>query len=135
MLVIFDCDGVLVDSEIIAAKVDAALLTEAGYEISPAQVGERFAGLNWDRIVETVEHELGRSIPEEILGRAETELDVRLAAEVKAVDGALDVLDRFDHARCICSNSSGTRLKLTLERTGLYDRFRPYIFSAREVRP
>ncbi len=134
MLVIFDCDGVLVDSEIIAAKVDAALLTEAGYEISPEEVGIRFAGLNWHRIVEIVEEDLGKSIPEDILNRAETELDVRLAAEVKAVEGAHDVLDRFDHARCICSNSSGARLKITLEKTGLYDRFRPYVFSAREVR-
>lgn len=134
MLVIFDCDGVLVDSEVIAAKVDAALLTEAGYEISPAEVGERFAGLNWDKIVEIVETDLGRSIPEEILGRAESELDVRLAAEVKAVEGAVDVLDAFDHARCVCSNSSGERLKITLRKTGLYDRFRPYVFSAREVR-
>ena len=134
MLVIFDCDGVLVDSEVIAAKVDAALLTEAGYEISAEEVGMRFAGLNWSRIVEIVEEDLGRSIPEDILNRAETELDVRLAAEVKVIDGAHDVLDRFDHARCICSNSSGNRLKITLEKTGLYDRFRPYVFSAREVR-
>ena len=134
MLVIFDCDGVLVDSEIIAAKVDAALLTEAGYEISAEEVGHRFAGLNWNRIVEIVEQELGRSIPEEITSRAENELDIRLAAEVRAIDGAHDVLDRFDHARCVCSNSSGERLKMTLGKTGLYDRFRPYVFSAREVR-
>lgn len=134
MLVIFDCDGVLVDSEIIAAKVDAALLTEAGYEISAEEVGERFAGLNWDRIVEIVEQDLGRAIPDAIVNRAETELDVRLAAEARAIEGAHDVLDLFDHARCICSNSSGARLKITLEKTGLYDRFRPYVFSAREVR-
>lgn len=134
MLVIFDCDGVLVDSEIIASQVDAGLLTEAGYEISAEDVGLRFAGMNWDQIVAAVEEEMGRSIPEEILGRAEKELDIRLAAEVKAVEGAHEALDRLDFARCICSNSSGERLKLTLGKTGLYDRFRPYIFSAREVR-
>lgn len=134
MLVIFDCDGVLVDSEIIAAQVDSGLLTEAGYEISADEVGQRFAGLNWNKIVEAVEAELGRSIPEEILVRSETELDIRLAAEVQAVAGADAMLDRLDFARCICSNSSGERLKMTLSKTGLYDRFRPYIFSAREVR-
>jgi HAD superfamily hydrolase (TIGR01509 family) len=134
MLVIFDCDGVLVDSEIIASQVDAGLLTEAGYEISAEDVGLRFAGMNWDQIVAAVEEEMGRSIPEEILGRAEKELDIRLAAEIKAVEGAHEALDRLDFARCICSNSSGERLKLTLGKTGLYDRFRPYIFSAREVR-
>ena len=134
MLIIFDCDGVLVDSEIIAARVDAGLLTEAGYPISAEDVGTRFAGMNWDKIVAAVEEEMGRSIPEEIVGRAEKELDIRLAAEVKAVEGAHAALDRLDFARCICSNSSGERLKLTLTKTGLYDRFRPYIFSAREVR-
>jgi len=134
MLVIFDCDGVLVDSEIIAARVDAGLLTEAGYPVSAEDVGQRYAGMNWNKIVEAVEEELGRSLPEEIVERAETELDVRLQAEVEAVDGAHAALDRLDFARCICSNSSGERLKMTLSRTGLYDRFRPYIFSAREVR-
>jgi HAD superfamily hydrolase (TIGR01509 family) len=134
MLVIFDCDGVLVDSEVIAAKVESGILKKAGYEIGPDEMGHRFAGRTWAQIIAQVEEELGHAIPEELLEGAETELDVHLAAEVKAVEGAHDVLDRLDFARCVCSNSSGERLKLTLGKTGLYDRFRPYVFSAIEVR-
>jgi HAD superfamily hydrolase (TIGR01509 family) len=134
MLVIFDCDGVLVDSEVIAAKVEAGILNEAGYRIGPEEMGHRFAGRTWPQIIAQVEEELGHSIPEELLEGAESKLDVHLAAEVKAVEGAHEALDRLDFARCVCSNSPGERLKLTLGKTGLYDRFRPYVFSAIEVR-
>ncbi|TIS72288.1 MAG: HAD family hydrolase, partial [Mesorhizobium sp.] len=54
-LVIFDCDGVLVDSEIIAARVEAELLTSAGYEISPEELAETYAGLTFKDILMRVE--------------------------------------------------------------------------------
>jgi len=134
MLVIFDCDGVLVDSEIIAARVDAQLLTEAGYPITAEEVAIRFAGSSGEQIFSVAEAEMGRAIPDEIRTRSETEIDRRLASEVEAVAGAYEMLDALDAARCICSNSGMDRLAITLDRTGLYDRFRPYIFSAGEVR-
>ena len=134
MLVIFDCDGVLVDSEIIAARVDAQLLSEAGYPITEQEVATRFAGSSGEQIFDTVEAELGRAVPDEIRARSETEIDQRLENEVEAVAGAYEMLDALDAARCICSNSSMDRLLITLDRTGLYDRFQPYIFSAGEVR-
>ena len=134
MLVIFDCDGVLVDSEIIAARVDAQLLTEAGYPITAEEVAIRFAGSSGEQIYSAAEAEMGRAIPDEIRTRSETEIDRRLAGEVEAVAGAYEMLDVLDAARCICSNSGMDRLAITLDRTGLYDRFRPYIFSAGEVR-
>lgn len=56
-LIIFDCDGVLVDSEIIAAQVESRLLTEAGYPISVEEMGERFAGMTWKNILLAVEKE------------------------------------------------------------------------------
>jgi HAD superfamily hydrolase (TIGR01509 family) len=72
-------------------------------------------------------------LPESFLARQKEELDRRLARDLKAVPGAEDVLDRIDGQRCICSNSSDARLRLTLEKTGLWDRFAPHIFSAVEV--
>lgn len=134
MLVIFDCDGVLVDSEIIAAQVDAELLSEAGYPITAQEVAARFAGSGGAHIFDAAEAELGRAVPDEIRARSETEIDRRLENEVEAVAGVYEMLDALDAARCICSNSGMDRLRITLDRTGLYDRFRPYIFSAREVR-
>ncbi|MEX2319667.1 MAG: HAD-IA family hydrolase, partial [Bauldia sp.] len=133
MLYAFDCDGVLVDSEIIASEVDAELLTQAGYEITPEDVSRRFAGLTSKAIHDLIEAELGRPLPESFLAKQREELDRRLARDLKAVPGASEVLDRIDGPRCICSNSRDARLRLTLEKLGLWDRFAPYIFSAVEV--
>ncbi len=133
MLFAFDCDGVLVDSEVIAADVDAELLTQAGYEITPDDVTRRFAGLTSRAIHDLVEAELGHALPEDFLSRQREELDRRLARDVKAIPGVSEMLDRIDGPLCVCSNSSTERLKLMLQKTNLWDRFRPYIFSAVEV--
>ncbi|MCT8267041.1 MULTISPECIES: HAD family hydrolase [Afifella] len=134
MLVIFDCDGVLVDSEIIASRVTARLLGEAGMEITPEEVSLRFAGLTADQIFAEAEAELGKNLPDTIRARSESELDNALETELQMVPGAHEMLDRLDAARCICSNSTSERLEMELRRTELYDRFRPYIYSAVEVR-
>ncbi|SEP66482.1 haloacid dehalogenase superfamily, subfamily IA, variant 3 with third motif having DD or ED [Faunimonas pinastri] len=133
MLIIFDCDGVLVDSEILAAKVDAEILTEIGYEISAVEVSHRFAGLTNEQIFKIIGVEMGIEIPEEKVREAERRVDARLDAELEPVAGVQEMLDMLDDPRCICSNSRSDRLRLSLTRTGLYDRFRPYIYSAREV--
>ena len=133
MLIVFDCDGVLVDSEIISARVDCGFLQELGYEISPEELAHRFAGFTTERIFELVGEELGRAVPEEMIRRAEIETDRRLDAEVEALPGVQQMLDMLDGPRCICSNSRPERLRLTLQRTRLWDRFRPYVFSARDV--
>jgi HAD superfamily hydrolase (TIGR01509 family) len=133
MLFAFDCDGVLVDSEIIASEVDAAMLTEVGYKITADEVSRRFAGLTSDAIHDLVEKEIGRPLPADFLTRQKAELDRRLARDLMAVPGVDEMLDRIDGARCICSNSTSERLTIELNKVGLMDRFRPYIFSAVEV--
>ncbi|MBN9431273.1 MAG: HAD family phosphatase [Bosea sp.] len=130
MLVIFDCDGVLVDSEILASRVDSERLKEVGYEISVDEMSHRFAGLTWDRIAKIIESDLGHPLPEGFHKETDAELDRRLADELEIIPGVHDMLDRLDYQRCICSNSSPERLKISLTRTKLYDRFRPYVFSA-----
>jgi HAD superfamily hydrolase (TIGR01509 family) len=133
MLFLFDCDGVLVDSEIIASQVEAEHLGEFGYPITAEEVTRRFAGLTSREIGKIVEAETGRAPPESFFQAVKAEIDRRLANELKPVPGAHEVLDVLDGPRCICSNSSSERLKISLEKTRLYDRFRPYIFSAVEV--
>lgn len=132
-LIIFDCDGVLVDSEIIAAEVDSALLTEAGFPISAEEVGERFAGLTWQDILLTVEREAGIPISASLLDKSEKILDERLKNEVQAVEDIAEVVSALKLPKCICSNSSSVRLELMLKRVELYDLFAPHIFSAKEV--
>jgi HAD superfamily hydrolase (TIGR01509 family) len=133
LLIAFDCDGVVVDSEIIAAAVDAEHLTEAGFAITATEVVRRFAGLTSREIAAIVEAETGRPLPAAFFEETRAEIDHRLAAEVQAIPGIHDLLDRLDGPRCLCSNSANDRLAIMLKKTLLYDRFAPHIFSAIEV--
>ncbi len=132
MLTIFDCDGVLIDSEIVAAEVNAEHLSELGFAITAAEVNERFVGLTGAQIVALVEAELGRALPESFHAKSDAEIERRLKT-VKAVEGIHELLDLLEGPRCICSNSSSARLRLSLEAAGLWYRFKPYVFSAVEV--
>lgn len=132
MLIIFDCDGVLIDSEIIAAQVNAEILTGYGYPITAAEMNSRFVGLTGDQIVGQIEEELGRTLPSDFKDKADEEIDLRLKS-VKSIAGVHELLDALDAPRCICSNSGSKRLKVSLEATGLWSRFKPYVFSAPEI--
>ena len=133
MLIIFDCDGVLIDSEILSARVDSEILGEIGYEITPEELAHRFAGLTTERIFQLVGEELGRPVPEKVIARAKRETDHKLKAEVLPIGGVQEMLDALDDPRCICSNSRPERLEISLTKAGLWDRFRPYVFSAQAV--
>jgi HAD superfamily hydrolase (TIGR01509 family) len=109
------------------------MLAEIGYEIAPAEMTHRFAGLTARAIGEIVEKEIGRPLPEDFHSRNREEIDRRLANELRVVPGAHELLDQIDGARCVCSNSSMRRLQISMEKTKLWDRFRPYIYSAVEV--
>ena len=132
-LIIFDCDGVLVDSEIIAAEVESKLLTEAGYPIQAGELAERFAGLTWKNILLEVEREADIPLQASLLTQSEKLLDDRLARSVKGIAGVKAALAALDLPRCICSNSSDKRLSLMLRRVGLWDSFAPNIFSAKAL--
>lgn len=132
-LTIFDCDGVLVDSEIIAARVESKLLNEAGYPISVEEMGERFAGMTWKNILLSVEKEVDIPLSASLLDKSETLLDQRLAREVKIIEGVSFALSRIEGPRCICSNSSVHRLDSMLTKVGLKEHFAPNIFSAKDL--
>ncbi|MDL2401049.1 HAD family hydrolase [Rhizobium mayense] len=132
-LIIFDCDGVLVDSEIIAAEVESKLLTEAGYPISVEEMGERFAGMTWQNILFEVEREASIPLSASLLDKSEKLLDLRLANDVKAIPGVPLALSRLPMPRCICSNSSIARIDMMLSKVGYKELFAPYIYSAKEL--
>lgn len=134
-LIIFDCDGVLVDSEIIAAEVESRLLTEAGYPIGVEEMGERFSGMTWRNILLTIEREAAIPLSASLLDKSEKLLDARLAAEVQVIDGVKAMLSRLRRPYCICSNSGSHRLDLMLTKVGLREIFTPYIFSAKDLGP
>jgi HAD superfamily hydrolase (TIGR01509 family) len=132
-LIIFDCDGVLVDSEIIAAEVESRLLTEAGYPIGIEEMGERFAGMTWQNILLQVEREASIPISASLIDKSEALLDLRLKQDVQAIAGVEAAVTRIALKRCICSNSSSTRLDMMLGKVGLKPLFAPGIYSAKDL--
>lgn len=133
MLIIFDCDGVLVDSEILATQVSIEVYAEHGFETTPEEFSERFCGMTNQDILREVSDELDKGLPQSLHDDIETRIDDKLANELKAVTGVHRMLDKLDNPRCICSNSTMDRLNASLKRTDLLDRFKPYIYSATEV--
>ena len=129
-LVIFDFDGVLVDSEIIAADVEAKLLTAAGHRMEAADIAERYAGLTFRDILIRIEKETGAILQASIIDTCEKEVDRRLKSEVRAIEGAASAISAVGPRSCICSNSSGPRIAMLLEKTGLAPFFPGRIFSA-----
>ncbi len=132
-LVIFDCDGVLVDSEIIAARVEAELLTQAGYSVDAEDLARLYAGLTFKEIMLRIEREASQVFSASLIEEAEALVDQRLAEEVEAIPGAAQAVASLDAPYCICSNSRTARIRTTLGRTGLLRHFDERIFSAVET--
>lgn len=130
-LIIFDCDGVLVDSEIVAARVESELLRKAGHDISPEELTEGYSGLTFKDILLTIEREAQVLFQATLIDKVETMIDERLAREVKAIEGVAQVLATLKYRKCICSNSTRHRIEASLKRAGLIHLFAPSeIFSS-----
>lgn len=134
-LILFDCDGVLVDSEIIAAEVESKLLREAGFEITAEEMCVRFAGLDWKSILLTIEKEAELPISASLIDKSEKLLDRALAQRVKLIEGVKFALAKITEQRCICSNSSSQRLDMMLTKVGLKPYFAPHVYSAKDLGP
>ncbi len=132
-LVIFDCDGVLVDSEIIASRVEARVLTEAGFEITPEELASRYAGLTFKDILLSIEENAEAPLQATLIDRAESEVDRKVRKDVKAIDGVHEAVARIPLPKCVCSNSSHDRVEAMLTRTQLLPLFNGYIYSALET--
>jgi HAD superfamily hydrolase (TIGR01509 family) len=132
-LVIFDCDGVLVDSERLAVRVEAAVLAELGWPLSQAEVIERFMGRSQAFMVQAIRERLGGRLPDDWQDRLDRRYRAAFDAELTPVDGVVEALDRIATPTCVASGASHETLRLTLGLTGLYQRFEGRIFSASEV--
>jgi len=131
--VIFDCDGVLVDTERIAVRIDVAVLAELGWPMTEAEVIARFMGKSDEEMTRQIEAHLGRSLPaswEEPFRHLYREA---FAAELAPVPGILEALDAIAIPTCVASSGTHEKIRYTLGLTGLYDRFAGRIFSASEV--
>jgi HAD superfamily hydrolase (TIGR01509 family) len=132
-LVIFDCDGVLVDSERIAIRVEAEFLAELGWPLAEAEIIERFMGHTSEYMDQAIEFQLGSRLPRDWKDQFQRRYREAFAAELVPVDGVLEALDQLTIPACVASSGSHDKLRFTLGHTGLYERFEGRIFSGYEV--
>jgi HAD superfamily hydrolase (TIGR01509 family) len=133
-LIIFDCDGVLVDSEVISCRAHAETLTRHGYPITVDQVFDRFLGRSMRQATLEVEAELGRSLPDDFPAQVYAEVFRLFAGSLEATPHINEALSGIALPTCVASSGPPEKISTSLNHVGLYDRFAPHIFSAVQVR-
>jgi HAD superfamily hydrolase (TIGR01509 family) len=133
-LVIFDCDGVLIDSERLAVKVDVEVLRELGWPLTEAEVIERFVGRSDADTQAAIEAHLRRDLPAGWNEQVQSRYREVFAESLAPVPGVVEALDRITMPSCVASSGTHEYLRYTLGLTGLYERFAGRIFSVEDVR-
>ena len=135
-LVVFDCDGVLVDTERLTVVVEARVLGELGWPMTPDEVVDRWMGKSSQAQLADLTEHLGADRAREFDDRTTAELHEAFERELTAVEGVeplVDALGRAGVATCVASSGTHDRMRRTLGVTGLHARFDGRIFSATEV--
>ena len=134
-LVIFDCDGVLIDSEIVVCRLTSEELTRLGYRVSLEEVIDRFAGRPEREMIADIEGDWGRPVPAVFFERIRQRIDEAYASELQIMPQISAILERIRINVCVASSSYPAKLALGLRSVGLYGRFEPNIISASFVSP
>jgi HAD superfamily hydrolase (TIGR01509 family) len=132
-LVIFDCDGVLVDSEPIINRVHANMLTTCGYAIGEADLVRRFCGMSDPEMLAIIEREWGRELPPTYAERVGEVIEQALRSSLVAIPGIVETLDALLLPMCVASSSTLEQIRRKLELTGLLGHFGENLFSAAMV--
>ena len=132
-LLIFDCDGVLVDSEILVCTAVSEELTRLGYSITPEEVVRRFAGRPEREILAEVGDNWGRPVPDTYYTRMKTRVEAAFSCELQAIAGVNEMLAELQLPRCVASSSAMPKLEQGLRHVGLLHLFAPNIVSAQLV--
>lgn len=132
---IFDCDGVLVDSEILSIRLDVELLDRLGWPLSREEIIERWVGRTEAAMRREIEDQLGRDVGDEWAAFSERYVQA-FTEELEAVDGAADAIDAIQaagYATCVASSGDLAKIRRNLAKTGLLVRFGDRLFSADDV--
>jgi HAD superfamily hydrolase (TIGR01509 family) len=132
-LLIFDCDGVLVDSELLANAALAKLMSELGHPMTTDEAVKVFGGLQLNDVLALAESLLSFPIPADVGAAAGQHLQEEFRRELRPVKGVREVLSSLPYPRCVASSSTRKRLQLSLEVTGLAELFGDRVFSAEQV--
>lgn len=135
-LVIFDCDGVLIDSEFIAAKAQSHALADHGIAITPQDAARRFAGIPDRDMWLTLQKEQGCELPQDFPQQYADRLDDIFKHELRALPGVVETLISLQERQvkfCVASSSTPAKLESALNLVGLWDYFSPHVFSTAQV--
>lgn len=132
-LVIFDCDGVLVDSERITNTVFCSMLNDLGVSISLPDMFEKFVGLSMPQCLELITELLGHTPPVDFVPTLKRRAEAALRAEITPIDGVAEVLKELRVPYCVASSGEHEKIRLTLGATGLLKNFENRIFSVVDV--
>jgi HAD superfamily hydrolase (TIGR01509 family) len=137
VLVIFDCDGVLVDTEPVSNHCFSRALNREGLAWDVAETMHRLMGRSLKSCIAIVEAELGRALPPDFIERLQAETFAAFEREgvgaVAGVEAAIDALEAAGHSTCVASSGEIAKMRITLGGAGLWDRFAGRIFSATQV--
>ncbi|HWA30637.1 MAG TPA: HAD family phosphatase [Rhizomicrobium sp.] len=130
--IVFDCDGVLVDSEVLALEVEIAAAAEVGLTYDLDEYKARFMGMTtqafFDLLAEDCRAQTGRDLPEgfheRCYGKYRAAFD-----RLREIDGVLGVVSSLSHRKAVASSSTTDALEEKLRRTGLWDHFAPHVYS------
>jgi HAD superfamily hydrolase (TIGR01509 family) len=131
--VLFDCDGVLVDSEPTSNRVLAELMTEAGLPMTAEESVAAFMGRGWTTVAAHALERMGEPLPGDFHQRYLDAMFAAFETELAPVPGVLEALEQIDLPSCVASSGPHEKIRWTLGHTGLLDRFDGRIFSATEV--
>jgi HAD superfamily hydrolase (TIGR01509 family) len=131
-LIIFDCDGVVVDSERIVHEVFGEFIAGLGVRLTP-DINEQFLGRSLADVLRIVTEHTGRAVPAGALDGYRARRDEVLRAQVRAVDGVREVVEGLSVPYCIASSGDHAKMRATLGTTGLLPLFAGKLFSATEV--
>ncbi len=131
--VIFDCDGVLVDSEILASQAALRMLEPYGFSMSPKAYSHRFAGKVEEDSLSVIKNEYNIELPDDFLSKMRLEIEHSLDHELQAIQGAREVIETIPVQKAVVSNSRSVRVVSSLKVAGLSDLFGKHLFAAEMV--
>ncbi len=132
-LVIFDCDGVLIDSEIISARMLVAELAKLGVQIDLAYVARHFLGRSYPIVMQQIRTEFGLDLPPAFEERYRQALLAAFEADLRVMPHVRRVIDRLARPFCVATSSSPVRAKRSLEIAGLADLAGDLLFTSTMV--
>jgi len=132
-LLIFDCDGVLIDSEILVCTAVSEELTRLGYPITPQDVVLRFAGRPEREILAEVQQDWGQPVPEAYFIAMKQRVTLAFQSELQAIAGVAEMLTQVQLPKCVASSSAPAKLEQGLRHVRLHEFFAPNIISAQSV--